>query len=315
MAKRQFKLFIRICISGLLLGYLFFKVEWPHILSAFKDINFHFYFVSTLVAFVSIFFIACKYFILLKKSLISHSIQSLMRISIISQFYALFMPSAIGTEAVKWYKITRNEKGRALFLISLVFERLSFVLAILICSLIPLFCFSLNPEIEMFKKLIAPAAIVILAVILTLLTFFLFPQFRDPIIYIFEKFIPAKWTDKILKLWHDDISIDRFSCFLFSQIFSLSLVWQLLFLTRVYLLFKASALPIQFIDAAWIGSLVLLLQILPVSFAGLGVREGAYAYLLTMFQFPPEKGVLIGILFLTQMLIIAVVGGVFELTD
>jgi hypothetical protein len=60
---------------------------------------------------------------------------------------------------------------------------------------------------------------------------------------------------------------------------------------------------------------VLLLQTLPISFAGIGLREGAYAYLLTLYGLPPEKGVLIGILFFSQMLIMAFVGGVFELTD
>jgi hypothetical protein len=62
----------------------------------------------------------------------------------------------------------------------------------------------------------------------------------------------------------------------------------------------------------WIGSLVLLLQTIPISFAGIGLREGAYAYLFTFFNLPPEKGVLIGIFFFSQMLIIAFVGGILE---
>ena len=44
----------------------------------------------------------------------------------------------------------------------------------------------------------------------------------------------------------------------------------------------------------------------------IGLRESAYAYLLSFFNLPPEKGVLIGILFFSQMLIIACVGGVLE---
>ena len=63
------------------------------------------------------------------------------------------------------------------------------------------------------------------------------------------------------------------------------------------------------------GSLVLLLQTLPISFAGIGLREGAYAYLFTMYGLPPEEGVLIGILFFSQILIVAFMGGVLELAD
>lgn len=74
-------------------------------------------------------------------------------------------------------------------------------------------------------------------------------------------------------------------------------------------------LPFGLIDAAWMGSLVLLLQVMPVSIAGIGIREGAYAYLFALCGLPSEKGVLIGILFFTQMLIVALIGGILEIIE
>ena len=71
--------------------------------------------------------------------------------------------------------------------------------------------------------------------------------------------------------------------------------------------------PLAHLDP--MGSLVLLLQTIPVSFAGIGVREGAYAYLFTVFGLAPEKGVLIGIVFFSQMLILAGIGGLLELFE
>ena len=68
-------------------------------------------------------------------------------------------------------------------------------------------------------------------------------------------------------------------------------------------------------DVTWMGSLVLLLQVLPVSFAGIGVREGAYAYLFTLFDMAPEKGILIGVLFFTQMLVFAIIGALLTLLE
>jgi len=57
---------------------------------------------------------------------------------------------------------------------------------------------------------------------------------------------------------------------------------------------------------------VLLLQLLPISFAGIGIREGTYAYLMTLFSIAPEKGASLGVLFFTQMLILATIGGILE---
>ena len=68
-------------------------------------------------------------------------------------------------------------------------------------------------------------------------------------------------------------------------------------------------------EAAWMGSLVLLLQVLPISFAGLGVREGAYAYLFPLFGLSAEKGFLMGVLFFIHILIFAVIGAVLNLFE
>ena len=100
----------------------------------------------------------------------------------------------------------------------------------------------------------------------------------------------------------------------YAAIIALSLVWQIFYISRLLMLTKAAALPLNPIDILWMGSLVLMLQTLPISFAGIGLREGAYAYLFTLYDLTPEKGVLIGVLFFSQMLIMAFVGGVFELT-
>jgi uncharacterized membrane protein YbhN (UPF0104 family) len=101
----------------------------------------------------------------------------------------------------------------------------------------------------------------------------------------------------------------------FAVILGLSIVWQIFFICRLLVLIKASSVPLGFLDITWIGSLVLLLQTIPISFAGIGLREGALAYLFSLFNLPPEKGVLIGILFFSQMLIISFVGGILELFE
>jgi uncharacterized protein (TIRG00374 family) len=95
----------------------------------------------------------------------------------------------------------------------------------------------------------------------------------------------------------------------------LALIWHLLFLLRVYALFLSLEVPLDFIDATWMASLVLLVQVIPVSFSGIGVRETAYAYLFKMQNLPLEQGALIGILFFSQMLFMSLIGGVLELSS
>jgi hypothetical protein len=65
----------------------------------------------------------------------------------------------------------------------------------------------------------------------------------------------------------------------------------------------------------WMVSLALLIQVVPVSLAGLGLREETYAYLFTLFNLPAEKGILIGLLFFSQLLLFSIFGGLLEFTE
>jgi hypothetical protein len=85
---------------------------------------------------------------------------------------------------------------------------------------------------------------------------------------ILEKIFPVNIIEKLFnKVPEGHITVDTF--FL---IILFSVLGQLFFITRMFFLFKALALPLSIIEAAWIASVTLLLQILPISFAGLGMH-------------------------------------------
>jgi len=297
-------------------GYLIFKVDWSLISNAFEEIEFGLYIFSTLLAVASSFFLACKYYLLIKGTSLECSITSLAIINFVSRFYALFLPSAVGPEAVRWYKVTRNKGCRIFFLAATVFERSTFLLILLLCSLVPLFACSSNPEIVLLRGRILPLILTALVFVSVFVAYFVCPAFgsflRSAVTVILRS--RAKWKDAIFSL--ESFSLKKNNTgLLVSYVFLIGLLSQMFFLLRMFVLVKAAALPLGFFDVTWMGSLVLLLQVLPISFAGIGVREGAYAYLFTMFDLAPEKGVLIGILFFSQMLILSGIGGLLEFLE
>lgn len=315
IANKNLKIVFRIGISSLFIGFLSVRVDWGIIYNSFSEINLNLYAVSTLITFFSILFVACKYYLLIKDTSISHGIASLIKINLISRFYSLFLPSAIGTEAVRWYKVTRNQRGRALFLASTIFERSFFILVLLLFGSIPLFFYSSIPEIVILRIRIFPVVIFSLIIIFFCITYFIVPEFRSFFNSMLNKTLTKRLKNIDIALFLKNLNLNEPRPKLYANIFILSIIWQLFFLLRLFILMKAASIPLNFIDVAWIGSLVLLLQIIPISFAGIGIREGAYAYLFTMFNLPQEKGVLIGILFFSQMLILAGLGAVFTLFE
>ncbi len=315
MVKPKLKTSLKIGVSCLFVGYLSFKVDLSAIAAAVKDVDLSYYVLSTLIAVFTNIFIAGKYYILIKESPINHSLLSLVKINFISRFYALFLPSAVGRELVRWLKVTRNQQGRTSFVASIIFERLTFLLVLLLCGWFALVMVGSIPEIVALRLLLQPWIILALVILAVLLSFYVSESVRS-LAKSIAGGIFHRFSDKFnIGSFIESISLNKMKTAYYAGIIGLSLLWQIFYISRLFALVKAAALPLNLIDILWMGSLVLTLQTLPLSFAGIGLREGAYAYLFTLYDLPPEKGVLIGILFFSQMLIMAFVGGVLELLD
>jgi uncharacterized membrane protein YbhN (UPF0104 family) len=273
------------------------------------------YVISTLLAVFSGFIVAGKYYFLIKGSAIKHSLASLVKINFIARFYALFLPSAVGREVVRWIKVTQNKNGKIQFFASIVFERLTFLFVLLFCGMIPLFFYKSNPEIEILRMRVLPIAAVGICLVSAFILLFIFAPIGDLIQSMAKSTLQRIRPKLDVDAFFENHNFKKMNANMFASTLVLSILWQIFFICRLLVLFKASAVPLGFMDITWIGSMVLLLQTIPISFAGIGLREGAYAYLFTLFNLPPEKGVLIGILFFSQMLIIAFVGGILEFLE
>ena len=308
------KFLLQLSISSLLLLYLISKVDRHILMSTFQEIEISFFILSTSVALTAPVIKAYKYLLFIKGTSLSVSIFRLVKINFIARFYGLILPSALGPAAVRWYKVTKNKKGKSFFLASTMVERLIFVFISLLCGTIPLFFYSDNAEVIALRQNLYGLMIVTYALLFTALIYFFSSKARQLINRIIRGLIRIK-NDSKIDQFLNNFSLKDSSFTIVGALALLSLVWQLIFLSRIYLLFHSINLSFSFIEAVWMGSLVLLLQILPVSFAGIGIREGAYAYLFTLFGLPAENGFLIGILFLAQMLIFSAIGAVCTLFE
>ncbi|HEN20372.1 MAG TPA: flippase-like domain-containing protein [Desulfobacteraceae bacterium] len=304
------KFILQIIFTFGLLVSLFFQVDWKAVQDSLQSVNPLFFIASTAIAISGTFCLAVKYHVLIKGSPLELSLARLVTINFITRYYALLLPTAIGPEAVRWYKVTKGKGGRSFFLASTIVERIFFLLVLLLCGAIPLL-FTPHPAIQQFNKSLLPLLAVFLIGLLVMLTFFLVPFINEPIRTFLLHVLRVK-SDTKLHGFVTNFSLKNSSPGVLAVLFVQTVIWQFLFLMRMYLLFKALDLPFNFWDSTWMGSLVLLLQTLPVTYAGLGLREGAYAYLFQLQGVSPELGVTIGLLFFTQLLIFAAIGCFFE---
>ncbi len=308
------KYIFRISLSCLLLVYIGRKIDWRVIAEAFKNTDIIWYLLSTVIALSCLLCTTLKYRLLVHKTALSLSIIRLAVIYFISQFYALFLPTALGTEAVRWYKVTKGKQGKSFFLAATTYERILFLLTLVCSGMIPLLFVHQSSEILALRDRIMPVAIIFSLILAMGLAYLLNPK-----IHIFLNAF-LKTASRIKKggkldLLISNLSLKDQSWTLLALLVLLTICWQFFYIIRIYLLFHAMNIHLGIAEAAWMGSLVLLLQVLPLSFAGLGIREGAYAYLFTLYGLPAEQGVVMGLLFFTQMMIFAFIGAVLNIFE
>ena len=96
---------------------------------------------------------------------------------------------------------------------------------------------------------------------------------------------------------------------------SLAVIGRLVNLLMYFFFALALFLPLTYVTLAWVRTVVYLLVLLPVSFSGLGVREGAMLLLLGPYGIEPAHIVALSMLVFIAVLLHAAVGGVYEIAD
>ena len=93
----------------------------------------------------------------------------------------------------------------------------------------------------------------------------------------------------------------------------LSVLVQLLGITTAVLLARSIALDIDALTLAWVYSIVLVVQSVPLTVAGIGTREGAMVYLLSRQGLAPGEALGLSILILFVTVTVAVLGALVDI--
>ncbi|MBW2201510.1 MAG: flippase-like domain-containing protein [Deltaproteobacteria bacterium] len=310
----SYKIIIKIVISFLFLAYIIFKVDMTLLFNAASSIKINYYIFSFLILILNSFVLAQKYKVVMKPSGIYQPLLRLVRINFICRFYSMFLTTAMGQGVIRWHISTKDQEGRFKFLAVMFFERSTFLFALLFAITASIF-FVPNPKVNEIAGKFSP---LLAAGFLSLFLFYFYLNY-PPLYQYINKIVSGVPTKE------KHVFINKL--FKFISIFSIyyrkreslvsglcfAMMWQLFFLLRVYLLIFAIQVPLCFFDICWMASLVLLVQVLPISLNGIGLRETAYAFLFEIQDLSPEKGVLLGIVLFSQMLFASSIGGALHL--
>ena len=280
----KIKYCLRILGTLLILAICFKFIDLREIWNLLKQIDMIFYLPSLLIVATGFIFVL----IFIEKKIFNHyrisvELLELIKIKLTLSFYALLFPRPV-TMGIRWRKYAKFCSAREGGLVILA-ENFIQVTGI---ALTGLFFFII--EIKNIKN-----HAYIIPMILIIAT--------AGIIFLIIRNSP--WRTSIEEIKNRAII----------KIMVFSLAGNLIFILAHYLLIKAFGFDISFAAIAWVRSLAVLVQLLPVTIAGLGLREGSYMILLSLYGVDQAGAFAYSLALFSYSIAWALIGALIELTD
>jgi uncharacterized membrane protein YbhN (UPF0104 family) len=279
-------------LSLCLLTWLILRTDPHDLLAAFLDLSFFAWAIAFLMYLASQVISSARWYFLAHALDFAGPWSAYFRYYFVGMYFNLFLPSSVGGDVLKMHLISRGGAKKLRATYSVVADRLFGLAAMLLLGAGAILTgHGILPR--HFEHLLCVTGICIITSLLGL-----------PLV---GKLLSRAWPEigkrlaVFLVFWEKPKA-------LFAAL-SLSFVLQTLGMGAVTLLAKdmGLSLPAAFYFAAF--PLVAILTILPISFNGMGIREGGFIYFLGLKGIPAEKALTLSLSFFTIQVAASLIGG------
>ncbi|MBI2875343.1 MAG: flippase-like domain-containing protein [Candidatus Tectomicrobia bacterium] len=325
------KFLFKLAISLALLFYLLHQVGLGPLWGSLKQAYWPYLLLGLGMVIAGQVLSAFKWKLLLKALGIEPPFGLLVRYYYIGTFFNLFLPGLVGGDFVRGYYLVKEEQKTSTVVLSILTERLLGLLVLLILVRSSLFWYGLPGDLG--RSIGQGLSLLLLAALLLGSGLI----FGGPLLQAIGRRAPADppaaaesrrhWVpsglpgsvltqalDTLLRLLRD-LSRFRSQPVLVGAAMLLILGWQVIFI-MVHILVGRSlgfAIPPGYYFV--FVPLSVLVSALPISFSGLGVREGSYFYFLSLVQIPGPQAMSFSLLWLSILVASGLFGGMVYLGE
>lgn len=263
-------LILKLSVSLSLLAVLFWKTDRAALFSTFHSLSLPPFLAALLLYLVAEVLSSFRWQLLLRAEGIQASLRRLILLYLEGMFFSLFLPTLIGGDLVRGHRIYRYTDGKEASLASILVERFSGLAALLAIALATLLV-SWDPKVAWPILVLSSAFLLGLGVVLG--------WTRKPFILRLLEGLPFGGLGQKLGAFYQAIQRYLRHRKVLGQAFVLSLILQVILIYAYSLVAKALGLAIPFTAFLLLIPIATVIAMIPVSVAGLGVREGAMVYL------------------------------------
>ncbi len=298
----------KILVSFGLLFLLYSKTPIDAISRDLKDIDFRYLIPVALLLLVNTLLSAQKWRLFLRADDVHISLPTLTVTYLIGSFYNMFLPSNIGGDSYRIYDIAQQSSQGVRSAASVFADRFSGFLALVILSCLA----STGVAWHLGKPLFFLGPLLIL----TLLLIILYALVKQRPVRIFLHYTRLDRFELITRLLEKFfLSINNYGSNrkLLFQVMLISFTFQMSVIYIIYLLALALHASTLFIFFIAFVPLITLMEALPVSIYGLGVRDIGYVFFFSRAGLTDIQTRALALLFLAVTVCYSLVGGLLYL--
>lgn len=282
--ERKWGTILQLIVSLLLLVGLFWLVGWEPVVEQLARLDWGWYGVAFVLFVVSVGLRAYRWYVLLHALNQRPSFPHLFYLYLVGFFANNFIPSGFGGDVVKVISLRQSYGRGAEALSSVLMDR---IVGLLGSSLIALAALAWNSFFTA-APLSLPTAVSLTITTMTItipLTFGLM-RWAEPVALLTNKFPSIRKLPKFNKLEELADTVRRYPLPILLQSLIVSLPFTLCLVIAHYCIARAMAVILPFSIFGLFGPIIAIIGLLPLSFNGLGVREGLYQLLYVPIGVP-----------------------------
>lgn len=307
----------RITISIGLIGYLLTSVDLRALTDSIGEANLWVLLATILLVWISWSVAAARWYMLLRASGWPISLLESWVITQSARFYGFLTPGQIGSEVVRWARLSAKDRGNAVDVgLSLIFDRLTGFVALVMFAMVAMLNYP-SALITPVSRLAIGGLLVGMLAFMVVIVAQVERMLPPRLVYRWEE-LAASVTSRSrpLKQIIDAIGVYRGKFVAILLALALSIIYHVLNIFVNQLVATSLNLQLSFLQMTMLYAAATVLVMLPVSIAGIGVREMTYAQALIDMGFGGPAIVAMPLLvFGITAVATILLGGLLELLD
>ncbi len=303
---------IKIVLSLGLLAFVLIQVGLQETIANIRGADLRFFAAAFGLYVITLVVRAYRWRVLLKDVEIKLPFARLVILYFVGAFFNNFLPSSVGGDVVKMYEITKHSQRGANAVGTVLMDRATGLLVVLVIALVALplgISKGIAPEIAALTVALAVGGWGGIAIFWRVDV--------DKWLARFNAVLPAalvNWgvyrqiTAKLVEL-HRAITAHTLRAL--AKTCAVALVFNILLIGIVYLLALSLGIDLAFGYFLLYVPLVTFVQAIPISWGGLGIREGGYVYFFGQAGVGAATATSLSLLFYAVMLFSGLIGGIF----